>query len=700
MQTQSGSLLDSNMRNWTRLNSVLVFGISLLAIIGWFTGNQTLTQINSHWASMKFNTALCFALEAIAVWIGTFSFPTSRKIRIGVGFFVFLVALLTLAETAFGIKGGIDQLFVKDFILIKTSSPGRMSMITVICHLLIGVILVGELQLLPLWVRRIRPFLPPIVLSLSASALMGYAFGIEQAYGWGQMTRIAFHSALCLFLLALAFIGTPIEKRQHTIKERWHLAPYLAGAWFLIALVTITLIMHAKQSVTTQVLQEGTWIQSMAQKGFRNTEKAMLRLEARENQNTKNGFKPDTLDIQNYFKDFPELIWITVQSKRFNRPMQAMLTSPVPMEALFENQSRDFGFGIDLRCFFPNSLDLMENTKPIRFASAEFFLEPTSITQTAFPFANRTAIVDLSSAAYIRNTMNHRAYFVITITGLLLAAFTWFALNLSAKAEAKANEAFTANLQLGEFTKDLERSNSDLEQFVFIASHDLQTPLRHISGFVKLLLENPEIQKDIQSREYGRFIAEAVDRMQKLITGVLELSRVEKVPQAAQSIDLGDLFARNIRNLEPDLNAVDGKVEVLPGLPVIKGNAIRLSQLFDNLLMNSIKYRNKSKPLLVRISAHQAKQKWIVKIEDNGLGIKPEYREKVFQMFQRLHNQSDIKGTGIGLSLCRRIVEQHRGQIKMEDSSLGGVAVYIEFPSEVIQSNSIKDIQKEVFHAV
>lgn len=296
--------------------------------------------------------------------------------------------------------------------------------------------------------------------------------------------------------------------------------------------------------------------------------------------------------------------------------------------------------------------------------------------------------------------MNHRAYFVITITGLLLAAFTWFALNLSAKAEAKANEAFTANLQLGEFTKDLERSNSDLEQFVFIASHDLQTPLRHISGFVKLLLENPEIQKDIRSREYGRFIAEAVDRMQKLITGVLELSRVEKVPQAAQSIDLGDLFARNIRNLEPDLNAVDGKVEVLPGLPVIKGNAIRLSQLFDNLLMNSIKYRNKSKPLLVRISAHQAKQKWIVKIEDNGLGIKPEYREKVFQMFQRLHNQSDIKGTGIGLSLCRRIVEQHRGQIKMEDSSLGGVAVYIEFPSEVIQSNSIKDIQKEVFHAV
>lgn len=664
-------------RACARVFSLLVLITGLVVIVGWAIGSIRLTQIDPHWSSMKFNNAVCLAAEGIALLL--LSGAWARKLRIGIGAFVAGLATLTLLQDAFGFSAGIDELIFKDTNPVKTAFPGRMSILSSICHLMMGLVILADLRPRNPALRIARTFLPPLLLSISGSAVLGYLFGIEQAYGWGDLTRMALHTALSFLLLAFALICLGPDPAAGAARERWRLAPYLAGGWFLISIVTITVFFNARKSLTDLVDQEGKWIRASAEREWTVLEAALERLAAREAARQARGQGPDTADIRQYGIDFPAIAWIESQGflhrhrdpRRYDGSDAGFRSGPIAV-------------GIDLHGLFGSFSGQDGSEAKVEFSGTAFPEAAAGKVAVDFALAGKSARVDLSGATLLRKAMNQRANYVIGIAAILLAVFTGLALAMGAKAERRSRELAESNALLERSSKELARSNSDLEQFVFVASHDLQTPIRHIGGFARLLMELPEMRAHPQASEYGGLILAGVDRMQKLISGVLEVSRVEKSAHAPQAIDAGEMMARAARNLEPDLALAGGEIAIEPGLPVVRGNALRLSQLFDNLILNAIKYRHKERKLRIRIRYRGEPGRRALLIEDNGMGIPPDQREKVFQMFHRLHGQSEIKGTGIGLTLCRRIAEQHGFRITLEDSDLGGVAVRIAIPESAL----------------
>jgi PAS domain S-box-containing protein len=213
--------------------------------------------------------------------------------------------------------------------------------------------------------------------------------------------------------------------------------------------------------------------------------------------------------------------------------------------------------------------------------------------------------------------------------------------------------------------EELERSNSELERFAYIASHDLQEPLRMVSSYTQLLAKRYKDKLDQDANDYIDFAVDGAVRMQALIQDLLKYSRLSSNTVELEEINTNEMFDYAIRNLEVAIDET-GTVVTKDDLPTLSGDQGQLRQLFQNIIGNAIKYRDPEKLSKVHVSAKAVKNGWQFCIEDNGIGISPEYYEKIFVIFKRLHGNSEYKGTGIGLALCKRIVESHHGQIWVE----------------------------------
>ncbi|MCA9717530.1 MAG: hypothetical protein KC468_22835, partial [Myxococcales bacterium] len=220
----------------------------------------------------------------------------------------------------------------------------------------------------------------------------------------------------------------------------------------------------------------------------------------------------------------------------------------------------------------------------------------------------------------------------------------------------------------------LEASNRELKQFAYVASHDLQEPLRTISNYVALLDEEHRPQLDDEARRYMDFIQRACARMQALIHGLLEYSRLGRDVEF-EPVDLEELLGEVLADLHASVREAGVALEHDP-LPVVYGYRLGLRLLLQNLLSNAIRFRHPDRAPAVRISAERRGARWEVTVADNGLGIAPEHRERVFLLFQRLHTQREIPGTGIGLAYSRKIMEIHQGRIWVDESPSGGAAFH------------------------
>lgn len=218
---------------------------------------------------------------------------------------------------------------------------------------------------------------------------------------------------------------------------------------------------------------------------------------------------------------------------------------------------------------------------------------------------------------------------------------------------------------LAEKTTVLERSNMDLQQFAYIASHDLREPLRMVGSFMQLLERNYGDRLDGTAREYIDFAVKGARRMDALIHDLLFYSRVQTHGQDFAVVDTEALVREALENLAPLLQDSGGTVDVAP-LPPILADGPQIIQLFQNLIGNGLKYRAPDRPIVVRVSATVAGRLATVRVQDNGIGIEPQHSEVIFQIFQRLHAQEAYGGTGIGLAVCKRIVERHNGRIWVE----------------------------------
>jgi PAS domain S-box-containing protein len=226
--------------------------------------------------------------------------------------------------------------------------------------------------------------------------------------------------------------------------------------------------------------------------------------------------------------------------------------------------------------------------------------------------------------------------------------------------------------------EELKRSNLDLEQFGYVASHDLQEPLRAVGGYVRLLEHRFPEKVDAKTREYIDGAAEGAVRMEQLITDLLALSRVSTGGGAFRRTELEGPLNAVVRNLQFSIRAANAAVTHDP-LPTLTVDESQMAQLFQNLIGNALKFRSE-RPPQIHIGARPEEGRWVVWVRDNGIGIEAQYFERIFQVFQRLHTRKKYPGTGIGLAVCKKIVERHRGRIWVESQPGEGSAFFFSLP--------------------
>ena len=234
-------------------------------------------------------------------------------------------------------------------------------------------------------------------------------------------------------------------------------------------------------------------------------------------------------------------------------------------------------------------------------------------------------------------------------------------LSIDVTARVRAEQA------LRDIQRDLERSNAELQQFAYVASHDLQEPLRTIASYLQLIAQRYKGQLDDDADVFIQFAVDGAKRMQALIKAVLQYSQVGNSTDGWTSVDSHFIVASVVDSLRAHIAALHARV-TWDALPTIVGDPNGLSQLFQNLIGNALKFC--SEDPTVHIGVVRENDEWTFSIQDNGIGIAPDHLERVFGMFQRLHTREEYEGTGIGLATCKKIVERHGGRIWVE-SELG-----------------------------
>ena len=239
---------------------------------------------------------------------------------------------------------------------------------------------------------------------------------------------------------------------------------------------------------------------------------------------------------------------------------------------------------------------------------------------------------------------------------------------LENRVKRRTAELETANKELQITSEELKRSNRELSQYAYVASHDLQEPLRTITNYVGLLEEKYAGQTDQETQTFIKFVVKSANTMKNLINHLLDFSRIGR-NVTFTSLNTDKLLKEVIEEMEGTITDSKGKI-TYPLLPVINANAIEIKQLFQNLISNGLKFRKKDESPVVDISVEEYPNEWLFAFKDNGIGMDEKNHEKIFIIFQRLHSVSQYPGTGIGLATCKKIVSLHNGRLWVE-SKLG-----------------------------
>jgi signal transduction histidine kinase len=245
----------------------------------------------------------------------------------------------------------------------------------------------------------------------------------------------------------------------------------------------------------------------------------------------------------------------------------------------------------------------------------------------------------------------------------------------------KSEEALRqSDERLRMLVKELNRSNEDLRQFAYIVSHDLSEPLRTVSGFLELIASRYKGKLDEKADTYISFAVEGAKRMSGLIHDLVAYSRVGTRAREFAPVVLDAILKQVENSLHKSIEESGARITSDP-LPVVHGDKSQLTVLLQSLIVNAIKFRKKENPAQIRITAEQKGNEWLFGVHDNGIGIDPRFRDRIFIIFQRLHTREEFPGTGVGLAICKKIVERHGGRIWVESQEGKGTSFYFTLPS-------------------
>ena len=400
----------------------------------------------------------------------------------------------------------------------------------------------------------------------------------------------------------------------------------------------------------------------------------------------------ETITIKDDEEDFNEFRITATDITELNFAEEALKGSEEKYRSLYETMTQGVihqdanGYIISAN---PAALRIMELNHNMMNSETYFNHHPDSIHEdgTDFPLETHPSMVALKTGKGIRNV----------IMGIKTPEKSYIWININATPLFKPGEkkpyqvyitfediteTIKAKKLLNETLAELKRSNTELEQFAYVASHDLQEPLRMVASFTQLLEKQYKDKLDENAREYINYAVDGAKRMQGLINDLLAYSRVTTKADKFEDIYLEKVLDEVLFNME----IVIGENEAVitrESLPNICADYRQMVQVFQNIIGNALKYRGPKTPQ-IHISAQKENEHWLFSLEDNGIGIEPKYFEQIFEIFKRLHAEDEYEGTGIGLAITKRIVERHGGRIWVESEPDKGSAFYFTIPDKLL----------------
>lgn len=632
--------------------TALVGITAIVVIFGWFAGNAWSKSLYPGLPSMKFNTA--FSLFLLGASIGALSlpachFPLIRRIGRGVALVPFILSVASIAEYAFGVGLGVDELFVSDEETRAAGGfPGRMSPATSTSILLLSLAALSGMR------STLARVIALIAAEIGTIALGFFIIGAEGAPHTGFFSTMAVHTACLVLLLGVSATllpSAPSVNRSHEISptlapiawacagialpsmtlavvaflvphgESWHQAlPFLAAVQScVLGLVSAALIWSLSWRLSADI-GAATLAMERAEQNFEAIRETLFELSI-----------VSVADASGKIIDCNDAF---CQISGYSR------------EELLGQDHRIINSGRHPKAFWVDVWRRIASGKPWRGDVCNRAKDGSLYWVDSIIAPFKGADGKINRYVSIRNDITARKHFESEVIS--------------------ANEALTIR-------------NRELDEFTYVASHDLQEPLRKLISFSKLL--SMDIGGDLPENAANdlKFITDAAARMQTLVQDLLELSRAGRRDLNMGPVDLNDCVDRALYALASRVEETRARIEKA-NLPMVTGNATMLTQLYQNLIGNALKYMRSGQTPEIQLTAEKIDNHWLLGVRDNGLGIKTEYLEVIFAPFKRLHGRNQYEGTGIGLSICRKVVERHGGRIWAESEHEQGTHFKFTLP--------------------
>ncbi|MCK6419167.1 MAG: PAS domain S-box protein [Alphaproteobacteria bacterium] len=651
-----------------------VMAIGTIVAIGWLCNIPLLTMLGPDLPAMVINTALSFILCSTSLLV---FFRGQKHISSFCATLVFFVGFLSFAQYVFHTSFGLDEFLIRDTIRIAAPYPGRMTMATALAFMLQSTALL---------------MLPHIRSSVRASiiaeicAVGGLIMGVVHVFGFlsGLTIRIgalawesmALHTAGCFLLLGLCLLLKIWEQRP---QEYCRIYPGIAPA---LATFAITFDVFTPSGVSSGIAYMplifcAVWYYHPYTAfifAIIGTVLATI------------GFFFSTgmvtefwVAIINRYASITA-IWILATAIYFIKRREIIIASGEQRLDAILNNTVDGLLTIDEQGLIRRYNKACE--KIFGYTAAEVSGKNIKILMPE-PYRHE-------HDAYLQNYQKTGEKKIIGIGREVEGQRkngTVFPIDLSvSEVMVEGKRLYSGIVRDITLRKQAEeeiiRSNTELERFAYIASHDLQEPLRMVANFTRLLSEEYKEKFDEQAQEYMQFIIEASRRMQNMVSDLLEYSRIGSEDAGFSSIDSQAHVQIALDNLKESILQTQAKI-VVADLPVIEVNPLRFVRLIQNLIGNGIKYRSKDRVPNIQVAAQDRGREWLFSVRDNGIGINEKYLEQIFIIFKRLHGKHEYQGTGIGLAICKKIVESLGGRIWAESEYGQGSTFYFTIPKHI-----------------
>ena len=657
MPAAGGANAERRFHAFCRWAAGATAAVGLAVLAGWAFDVTVLKCVHPDLVAMKANTAAAFILSGAALWLLLPRRKRTAALRAGQACAVLaaLIGAATMAEYFLGIKPGLDEVLFKDSPnALATLHPGRMAMLTAAGFLLIGL----ALLLLDADVGDKRFPAEPLAVLLGfigLLALIGYLYGVKALYGrTGGPTTMSLHTAVLFCLLSAAVLCARPGRGLMGL-----LTSSSLGGATLRRLLPATVVLVLLLGWLRAVGERAAWFDPLqgaalfAALGMVVTVVivwiAARHLERADEERRK--AREVILAREQHWRSLVQVAPSAIVCLSADRRIEEFN----PEAERLYGKTRGQALGRDyLETFVPEAA---------RKAMAE------AVRQALHGRPVRELECAVTAADGSERTMSWYMDRLIDEKG---RASGVIAVGYDVTQRKQAEE------QLRRTMDDLARSNRELEQFAYVASHDLKEPLRKVQSFTELLAQRYKGQTDEKTDRYVGHIVDGSQRMQRLIDDLLAYSRVGRSEMKTAPTDLNAIFQRVTHDLGTAIQEKKAVVESDP-LPTVNANDAQIGLVLQNLIANGIKFHG-AEPPRVRVSAERRGAEWVLCVRDNGIGVDPKHFEKLFQIFQRLHAAGEYPGTGIGLAVCKKIIERHGGRIWIESEPGKGAAFLFTLP--------------------